>query len=257
MNTKRKSTAESNDGVRAVGRALDILMAFTATDHELSASDLLTRVDLSRPTLYRLLYTLEYNGFLVSVGEPQKFRLGPSVAHLAHVWTSTIDLADAAAPALRNLWKCTNETVALFVRQGAYRMCIAELPSPHALSFKRGIGYRERLVLGASGHAILAHVKMTQKELIGYAKESNVSPDTYLQELETVRQRGYAISKEELIHGAVSIAAPFFDQPDTIAGALVVFGPDTRLPDAKIAEFGTSLVREAGALSQFLCGKKQ
>eukprot|EP01034_Spumella_vulgaris_P046805 gene46805-58371_t len=53
------ATAEKTDNVRAVGRALEILMAFSEDAPELSAGELLKRVDLSRPTLYRLLYTLE------------------------------------------------------------------------------------------------------------------------------------------------------------------------------------------------------
>ena len=73
------STVEKNENVRAVGRALEILAAFTEEDPQLSAGELLKRVDLSRPTLYRLIYTLQEHGFLVSVGEPQRFRLGPAV----------------------------------------------------------------------------------------------------------------------------------------------------------------------------------
>ena len=66
-------TEKLGDSVRAVDRALEILMAFTAADHQLTASELLKRVDLSRPTLYRLLRTLENSGFIVSSGDPQKF----------------------------------------------------------------------------------------------------------------------------------------------------------------------------------------
>lgn len=106
------------DSVRAVDRALEILMAFTPTDHQLTASELLKRVDLSRPTLYRLLRTLESSGFIVSSGDPQKFELGPSVAHLSHVWSSSLDLATLAQPMMRRLWEQTGETVALLVHQG-------------------------------------------------------------------------------------------------------------------------------------------
>lgn len=44
------TTSEKSDNVRAVGRALEILLAFTEDDPELSAGELLKRVDLSRPT---------------------------------------------------------------------------------------------------------------------------------------------------------------------------------------------------------------
>ena len=98
------SQPDKNENVRAVGRALEILLAFTAQDFELSAGELLKRVDLSRPTLYRLVYTLKEQGFLVSIGDPQRFRLGPAVAKLAHVWTSSLNLATIAEPVLRRLW---------------------------------------------------------------------------------------------------------------------------------------------------------
>ena len=83
--TLLKTKSSTGDGVRAVERALDILKAFSVNDHELSAAQLLQRVQLSRPTLYRLLQTLVQSGFVVSVGEPQKFRLGPAVGQLTHV----------------------------------------------------------------------------------------------------------------------------------------------------------------------------
>jgi DNA-binding IclR family transcriptional regulator len=240
------------DGVRAVGRALDILMAFTAADHELSAGELLKRVDLSRPTLYRLLYTLEQSGFLISGGDPQRFRLGPSVAHLAHVWTSSLDLGDVAKPILRRIWERTAETVALFVPQGAYRTCIAELPSSQPLSFKRGVGYRERIVLGASGRAILAYSGISAGELRDYAQGAGVDLRHYPEELKLIRKRGYAISKEELIQGAVAVAAPFFNGGGQVAGSIAVFGPSARLNAARIEEFGKLLVTEAESMSKAL-----
>ena len=61
--------------VRAVERALDILLAFQPQDDALTVSELLVRVELSRPTLYRLLRTLQGKQFLISSGDPQ--RLSP------------------------------------------------------------------------------------------------------------------------------------------------------------------------------------
>jgi IclR family acetate operon transcriptional repressor len=238
-----------SDSVRAVGRALDILMAFTAADYELSAGELLKRVDLSRPTLYRLLYTLEESGFLISVGDPQKFRLGPSVAHLAHVWTSSLDLVEVARPFMHRLWEQSGETVALFVPQGAYRSCIAELPSTQPLSFKRGMGYRERIVVGASGRTILAYAKISAEELETYAEGTGVDLSKYPAEFDRIRKRGYAVSKEELIQGAVAMAAPFFDGAGEVAGSIAVFGPSARLDAGRIEELGRLLTREAEAMS--------
>ncbi len=246
------ATEKTSDNVRAVDRALDILMAFTATDYELTAGQLLKRVDLSRPTLYRLLYTLEQSGFLVSSGEPQKFRLGPAVAHLSHVWTSSLDLNEMAKPMLRRLWEKTGETVALFIPQGAYRSCISELPCTQPLSFKRGVGYRERIVLGASGRAILAYMDITPELLKEYAAGTKLDPKKYAEDLQSTRERGYAISNQEIIQGAVSIAAPFFNSGGQVAGSVGIFGPSARLDAGQVKELGELLVEETTLFSEAL-----
>src|SRR5260221_5776174 len=115
--------------VRAVDRALDILLAFGPDDDALTVGELLKRVALSRPTLYRLLHTLERGRFLVASGDPQRFTLGPAVARLAHVWTANKSLGALAEPMLRRVWETTGESVALFVPDGLYRLYIAGLPS--------------------------------------------------------------------------------------------------------------------------------
>ena len=245
-------TTKPGDSVRAVGRALDILMAFTATDHELSASELFKRVDLSRPTLYRLLHTLEESGFVVSFGEPQKFRLGPSVAHLAHVWSSSLDVGSVAQPMLRRIRDSSGESAALFVWQGAWRTCIAEMPSVQPLSFRRGVGYRERIVLGASGRVVLAHSNTSLEELTAFAKDSPIDVRKYAKELEAVRRRGYAVSRNELLPGAVAVAAPFFDGSGEVAGSIAIYGPAVRLHEPQIESCAALLIVEAKALSKAL-----
>ncbi len=250
MRADEDSDDKAQGSVRAVDRALDILLAFRPEDDALTAGELQKRVDLSRATLYRLIHTLERKQFLIASGDPQRFRLGPSVAQLAHAWGARLDLGAVAAPMMRKVWQETGETVALFVHEGVYRVCIAEMPSAQALSYRRGVGYREKLALGASGRAILA--------LMGEAEQEGCAPDPksdvkkYRRELELIRERGYAISKNELIQGAVAVAAPFFNGAGRVSGAMGVFGPTARLSDAQIAKFGKLLVREAAQLSKAL-----
>ncbi len=244
----------SQDSVRAVDRALEILLAFSAGDQELAVSDLLERVDLSRPTLYRLLDTLEQNRFLISTGEPRRFRLGPAVAQLAHVWNAGLDIAAIAEPLMRVVWAETDETVALFQRDGLYRLCVSEMASPQALSFKRGIGYRESLAVGASGRAILAWINPVADDLKAYGS-LKTDVDSYLAELARVRKRGYAVSRHELLQGAVAVAAPFFNGAGQVMGSLGVFGPDARLSQAVADRFGELLVRQAQELSRMLGAK--
>jgi DNA-binding IclR family transcriptional regulator len=153
---------------------------------------------------------------------------------------------------MRKLWEQTGETVALFVPQGAYRTCIAELPSAQPLSFKRGLGYREHLARGASGRAILAFSVTSKEKLKEYTSGLEIDLDQYFEELEATRKRGYATSKNELIEGAVAVAVPFFSGAGQVAGSIGVFGPTVRLDTNKMSEFAKLLQSESRDLSKAL-----
>ncbi len=231
-----------SDSVRAVDRALDILGAFSPDDPSLSAVELARRARLSRPTLYRILYTLEKREYIVSEGEPQRFRLGPAIGRIAHTWSAGLDLGQLAQPILQRVWQTTRETVALFVPEGNRRICIAELPCPQPLAFRRGIGYSEAIVRGASGRAILAWASAAEVPL----DPAIATPPDLPRLLDEVRKLGYATSRDELIDGAVAVAAPFFDRAGKVTGSIAVFGPAVRIDDARCASLA-HMVQEAGA----------
>lgn len=245
-------TEKTGDGVRAVERALDILLAFDAADQELSAGELLKRVDLSRPTLYRLLQTLEQKDFIVSSGNPQRFGLGPALARLAHYWTARTDLVAAAEPMLRTLWDETQETVSLLVLRAGQRVCAAELPSPNPLSFRRGVGFSDSIDRGASGRAILAFVADPEPYLNPNLTKNQ--RQELLTELTKVKRNGYATSESEIIRGASAVAAPFFGRDGNPAGALAVFGPTVRMDKDRVKSIGKLLQDQALALTRALGG---
>ena len=236
-------------------RALDVLAAFGPAHHDLLVADLVKIVGLSRPTLYRLLNTLEKKGFVTSSGEPQRFRLGPSVAKLAHVWSATLDLSSLAKPVMTEAWTFTTETVALFVARGDMRLCVAEMPSPQPISFRRGVGYTEKLVRGASGRAILAYTPLHAGQLEAFAAGTNSDLAWLRDQLALTLERGYAMGHNELIQGAYAVAAPFFDSTGTVAGSLGVFGPDIRLTETRVNEFGQFLRVMADRLTSSLGGR--
>jgi IclR family transcriptional regulator, acetate operon repressor len=249
MDTASNKEDSTTSSVRAVDRALAILGAFTALDRDLSAAQLLSRVELSRPTLYRLLYSLERSGHIVSHTTPMsdtlRFSLGPAVAGIAQAWAAKQDLTTIAEPFMQKLWEQSQETVSLFVRQQSYRLCVAELPSPQALSFKRGIGYREKMSVGASGQVMLAFSQEAVQTLADRTA------------YKSIRTRGYAVSNGALIQGATAIAAPIFNRhlPDgsgIVCASLAVFGPSTRLHGAKIEQLAARLIKATQAISRSL-----
>src|SRR3546814_9407594 len=107
------------------------------------------------------------------------------------------------------------------------------MQSPQPRSFRRGVGYSEKLVRGASGRAILAFTPLKPGQLEAYAAGTNTDLGWLNDQLRVTRERGYAMGHNELIQGAYAVAAPFFDRAGMVAGSLGVFGPDVRLTEAR------------------------
>ena len=107
-------------------------------------------------------------------------------------------------------------------------------------------------MLGASGRVILAHMPDGDEKLRLHAAQAHLDANTYVKDLILIRQRGYALSKDELIQGAVAVAAPYFDGSSRVVGSIAVFGPSARLHTAQTEAFGKLLALEAQALSKAL-----
>ena len=68
-------------------------------------------------------------------------------------------------------------------------------------------------------------------------------------ELQTVRERGYAIDNQEMEEGLKCIAAPVRDHTGTAVASLGIFSPAFRLPDRKISQSARLIMKEANDLS--------
>ena len=78
--------------VPAVNRALDILELFLDRT-ELSAREVIERLDLPRTTVHELLVTLEARSYLVAVpGQPVRYRLGMPLFELGAAFAGRVDL---------------------------------------------------------------------------------------------------------------------------------------------------------------------
>lgn len=68
-------------------------------------------------------------------------------------------------------------------------------------------------------------------------------------ELRQVRERGYALNREESEEGVASVAVAVVGRRDSPVAALVVSAPVTRLDEQGAGQIAKRLTAEAGALS--------
>lgn len=246
------SSAEPRS-VRAVERAIDVLTSFDAERTTLEIGDLQRSTGLSRPTLYRLLQTLESKGFIHSHGNPMRFELGPAVHRLAHAWDRSFPVVSVSKPILEDLWASTGETVALMLAAAPLeRTCAIELKSPHPISYSRGTGYSDPLHRGASGKAILAFLPAAEQARALARVEPARAREELAAELVRIRKAGYSLTAAELVDGVCAIGAPVLDAEGRAHASICVFGPQQRMQGRHLKDCVRGVMAAAKLVSKRL-----
>ena len=194
------------------------------------------RSGLPRPTAHRLLVALVAHG-LVGRDATGAFRLGPRLAELAFRANPTLDLATLADPVLARLHDATGESVQLYVRSGDKRLCIAARDSGTGLRDSVPVGALLPLAAGSGGKVLLAWAADASRFTVPVS------------ELSGIRERGWAATVAEREQGLASVSAPVFRPDGTVAAAVCVSGPVTRLGQAPGRRFSPAVVGAAGELA--------
>ena len=115
--------------VKSLSRGLALLKLFDVERPRWTLSDLVRASGMHKATCYRLLRTLEQDGFLVSDTDSGEYALGPALTRLAILAESGDELARTAQPYLERLVEITGETVDMTVWNDAGPLLVAQVLS--------------------------------------------------------------------------------------------------------------------------------
>jgi DNA-binding IclR family transcriptional regulator len=233
--------------LRSVSIALDILEEFF-TAAELGVSELARRTGVAKSTAHRACGVLTDRGFLERTIDG-RYRLGVRLYEYGHLVTTRSALRSKALPLLTELRNTVGETIQLGVPAGGDVLYVERVEGLHALRFTTELHRRSPVHRSSAGKALAAflpavaaaRVKAGLKPFTGH---TIVVPRLFLEELEKVRQRGYAISIDENEMGLSSIGVPVRSEPGgPVIAAISMAGPTTRV-------IGTHETHHAGLLIQ-------
>ena len=238
--------------VKSVGRAIDILLAFTRERPSMNVAELQDVLGIARPTLYRMLRTLEAKGLVRMVGDPRRYEIGARVMQLANIWLSQADVSRVAAPFLEELRRSIEETIAFSIPFAEdSRVFAIELPSRHAIAFSLGVGHVQQLHVGASGKAILAFRPNEEREAFLSSLEPRLRKPLDA-ELAKIRRDGFSLTEGEMIAGALATAAPVFDREGKVVGSVSIVGPEARMRSGDVQRIAQEAARTAASVSSAL-----
>jgi IclR family acetate operon transcriptional repressor len=191
-----------------------------------TVAELSTVTDLDRAVLYRLLETLMDQGFVVRDPDTRRFHLGVALVELGARAGRGLEVRRLALPGMRVLMEQVREAVCLAVRD-RHDVVVVDRVEPPGLFVRVGyhVGFRHSLAVGAHGRALLAFLDPEDRSLPADRHPALVA------ELEACRQRGFALSADELERGAAGVAAPILDRLNRPIASLGVVAPSPRLPE--------------------------
>lgn len=249
---------KEKQGVRVLDRALSVLNFMADEKRPVGITEIAKATRLSKATVHRILATFQSHGVVLKNRET-RYQIGPAVLLWAESHRRASSLLEISRPYLESLWEASKETVHLFIYDSGVAYYLEKIESPHPVGMRSRIGAHLSLYSTSAGKAILA--ALPEDELSKYLSDTPLEPKTshtksnpeeLREELEMIRQRGYAEDNQENEDGIRCVGAAIFDFRGYPIGALSISAPAYRFSDAKSSLFGEKVKETAILVSKKL-----
>jgi DNA-binding IclR family transcriptional regulator len=245
-----------SESIRAVDRALDILLCFTRQTPRLTMTQIADQVGMNKSTVHRLLGTLEKKRFLQRDSSTGYYHLGIRLFQMAYLTLEHNDLRHHAAPFLHRLCEEHRETVTLSVLDDSDVIFLDLVESPHRVKLAASTGQRLPAFATAAGKAIMAALpdetvkQVLERGMQQYTPQTIQSSEIFFRDIRQTREQGFSISEQEYEEGINAVASPILDPDGRPIAAITVAGPAYRLLREQMNEIGPVLVATAREIAQ-------
>ena len=241
--------------IRAVARALEVLRQMN-TAQRWTIHALHGKTRLPKSTLFRILATLQLEGYVQVDPVRGFYSLGPKVLELAAGYTEQSRVVTVGAPIALRVTREIKWPLAIGVRDGE-SMVVAYSTMPYSplAVHSTTIGHRLSLTESAIGQAYLAHCSAAERnsllDLVALTTDPAraVSQVRLRATLEQVRQAGCAVRRPGPDSESATLAVPVCHDGEAIAAlGMTVFG---RLMSRQmVARFLPVLQRTAAEIAE-------
>lgn len=189
---------------------------------------------LADSTVHSHLVTLSGMDYVVKEGD--EYRLGSRFLKLGEAAKKRKAAFDLIEPKVKELVEETEERCQFIVEEHGRGVYLHRETGSRAVWTDSGLGKRIYLHATASGKAVLATLPEERVKQIldrwGFLKlTENTITDraTLFDELDAIREQGFAVNKEESTDGLRAVGVPITDSSGKLIGALSVSGPSHRM----------------------------
>lgn len=234
-------------------RALAILSSYSVEEPVLSLGELVEKTGLPKPTIFRILSTLESHRFVQSDGRPGRYSLGPKILVLGGVALSSVSLRQAAALHLDRLRDQTQATVFLGILLDDELVYVDKRESPGPIRIVSDVGWRRSPHFGMLGTVLMAYLgedevnRLLEKSpLAAHTQYSLTDRTAFERRLREIREAGVVMEQNEAHLGIWGVASPVRDNQGMVIAAVGSAGSTADWSEAKREEV-VPLVKQCAA----------
>jgi IclR family acetate operon transcriptional repressor len=238
-----------------VGKALALLSQLGEYPDGAPAAELARRVGFPLSTAHRLLGALVRDGFATFDSETRRYTLGLHLFSLAQQALRARGFTGMVRSVLEEVSSVTREATLLAVREGDRQLYLYSVEGPQKVRLVGEAGRHGPLHCTGQGKVLVAFAEPSARDyLVENLPLEAAGPNTitsrqkFREEIERVRQQGYAIADEEHEAGIRAIGLPVFGHDDVVTAAVATAAPAYRMTREQLLEHIPTLTEAAKAL---------
>jgi DNA-binding IclR family transcriptional regulator len=222
-------------------RTLLSILKILGDQERAGVTEIATEIGRAKSTVHGHLQSLHEAGFVIRDGS--EYRLSLMFLDFGKGIQTTTPLYEVAQPKVDEIAETSEEKAWCFVEQRGYAVYLLGSQGKNSTKTPARVGHHRHIHQLAGGKAILAHLSENRIEEIlaehglPAATPNTITDESLLHsELETVRDRGFALNLEEAMTGLNAISVPVLDVDGSVYGSLSIGGPAHRLTQSHMEE---------------------
>lgn len=243
-------------GDGTVGKALDVLEMVAERGEPARFTDLHDAARYPKATLHRLLRTLTKQRMLRHDPANGTYALGMRLVRLAHSAWAQSSLAPLARPYIDELSRETGETIHLAQLDQGQVLYVDKRNAARAIEMFAQAGKVGPAYCTGVGKAMLAHLDqgglteaLKAQSFYRHTPNTLTTERDLRNELARIRERGYALDREEHEPGIICCAVPILSRAGRVLGALSLTSSTSRATLDELEARAGTLLGVAGQIA--------
>lgn len=239
--------------VQSLDKAMVVLKA-VAAHSGLSLTQLSEITEITSPTVYRALITMQQHGMVTFDEDSQLWTIGLGAFRIGSSFLRKTSIIEQARPVMKSLMLETGETANLGIMEDHEIVFLSQAETHQPIRAFHRPGSKGTFYASGIGKILFAYLdERSARRLLSsvaiqkYTDKTITDIDQLIAHRKEMRAQGYAFDDEERMLGMRCVAAPIFDIHGEAVAALSISGPSVRIPDSAVAALAEK-VKNAAAL---------